>query len=141
MLKARKADAKSAGVSRRLARGAVPHKFVRSPAQRCPNRAGAPDDFVVHSLRHTMLTRLGEAGADAFTIMRIAGHSSVSVSQRYVHPTPEGLERAFEQREKLKFGEVRAGRGGSQGGGGRSAGGGHKFGHSENDSQSPNPRK
>jgi integrase len=58
-------------------------------------------DFVIHSLRHTMLTRLGEAGADAFTIMRIAGHSSVTVSQRYVYPTPEGMERAFERLEKL----------------------------------------
>jgi integrase len=29
-----------------------------------------PTDFVLHSLRHTMLRRLGEAGADAFTIMR-----------------------------------------------------------------------
>ncbi len=57
--------------------------------------------FVVHSVRHTMLTRLGEAGADAFTIMQIVGHSSVSVSQRYVHPTPEGKERAFERLEKL----------------------------------------
>ncbi len=55
----------------------------------------------MHSLRHTMLTRLGEAGADAFTIMRIAGHSSVTVSQRYVHPTPEGMERAFERLEDL----------------------------------------
>ncbi len=60
-----------------------------------------PQDFVIHSLRHTMLTRLGESGADAFTIMRIAGHSSVTVSQRYVHPTPEGMERAFERLEKL----------------------------------------
>ena len=59
------------------------------------------EDFVLYSLRHTMLTRLGEAGADAFTIMRIAGHSSVTVSQRYVHPTPEGLERAFERLENL----------------------------------------
>ncbi len=59
------------------------------------------DEFVIHSLRHTMLTRLGEAGADAFTIMRIAGHSSVTVSQRYVHPTPEALERAFERLEAL----------------------------------------
>jgi len=59
------------------------------------------EDFVIHSLRHTMLTRLGESGADAFTIMRIAGHSSVTVSQRYVHPTPEGMERAFERLEKL----------------------------------------
>ena len=48
-----------------------------------------------------MLTRLGEAGADAFTIMRIAGHSSVTISQRYVHPTPESLERAFERLENL----------------------------------------
>jgi integrase len=58
-------------------------------------------EFVVHSLRHTMLTRLGEAGADAFTIMKIAGHSSVIVSQRYVHPTPEGMERAFQRLETL----------------------------------------
>jgi integrase len=47
-----------------------------------------PVDFVLHSLRHTMLTRLGESGVDAFTIMRIAGHSSIVVSQRYIHPTP-----------------------------------------------------
>ena len=68
-------------------------------------------DFVVHSLRHTMLTRLGEAGADAFTIMKIAGHSSVTVSQRYVHPTPEGMERAFQRLEELnatKFEEAEA---------------------------------
>src|SRR5512143_1438230 len=54
-----------------------------------------PATFVVHSLRHTALTRLGESGAGAFTIMQIAGHSSVTVSQRYVHPSPESLETAF----------------------------------------------
>jgi integrase len=70
-----------------------------------------PKDFVIHSLRHTMLTRLGEAGADAFTIMRIAGHSSVTVSQPYVHPTPEGLERALERLQNLNaenFGQAQA---------------------------------
>jgi site-specific recombinase XerD len=36
-------------------------------------------EFIMHSLRHTMLTPLGEAGADAFTIMKIAGQSSVTV--------------------------------------------------------------
>lgn len=56
-----------------------------------------PKDFVIHSLRHTMLTRLGESGVDAFTIMRIAGHSSITVSQRYVHPSPEAVERAFQR--------------------------------------------
>jgi integrase len=51
--------------------------------------------FVLYSLRHTMLTRLGECGADAFAIQKIAGHSSVLISQRYVHPTPERIEGAF----------------------------------------------
>ena len=48
-----------------------------------------------------MLTRLGEAGVDAFTIMRITGHSSVTVSQKYVHPSPESIERAFAKLEAL----------------------------------------
>ena len=60
-----------------------------------------PKDFVIHSLRHTFGTRMGEAGADAFDIKRLMGHSSVTVSQRYVHPTPESLERAFERLEAL----------------------------------------
>jgi integrase len=60
-----------------------------------------PKDFVLHSLRHTMLTRLGEAGADAFTIQRIAGHSSITVSQRYVHPSEESTGRALERLDAL----------------------------------------
>jgi hypothetical protein len=44
---------------------------------------------------------LGEAGVDAFTIMRIAGHSSVTVSQKYVHPSTAAMERAFERLETL----------------------------------------
>jgi integrase len=53
--------------------------------------------FVLHSLRHTFGTRLGESGADAFAIMRLMGHSTVTVSQRYVHPSPEALELAYER--------------------------------------------
>ena len=56
-----------------------------------------PKDCVIHSLRHTFLTRFGEAGADAFTIKKVAGHSSVTISEHYIHPTPEGQERAFER--------------------------------------------
>ena len=60
-----------------------------------------PEDFVIHSLRHTFGTRMGEARADAFEIKRLMGHSSVTVSQRYVHPSPEAIERAFERLESL----------------------------------------
>lgn len=67
--------------------------------RRARTSLGLPKDFVLHSLRHTFLTRLGEAGVDAFTIMRIAGHSSVTVSQKYVHPSTEAMERAFERLE------------------------------------------
>jgi hypothetical protein len=29
--------------------------------------------------------------------MKLAGHSSLTVSQRYVHPTPESVEFAFDR--------------------------------------------
>ena len=56
---------------------------------------GESKDFVIHSLRHTALTRLGDAGVNPFVIMKIAGHSSIAVSQRYVHPSEEAMEAAF----------------------------------------------
>jgi integrase len=62
-----------------------------------------PEDFVLHSLRHTFGTRLGESGADAFTIMRLMGHSTVTVSQRYVHPSPESVELAFGRMTSLNL--------------------------------------
>jgi integrase len=58
-------------------------------------------EFVLHSLRHTYLTRLGLAGADAFTIMKLAGHSSVTVSQRYVHPTPRAMQDAVARLDNM----------------------------------------
>lgn len=64
-----------------------------------------PVEFVPHSFRHSFGTRLGEAGADAFTIMRLMGHSSVTVSQKYVHPTPEAMERALQQLDALNGGD------------------------------------
>ena len=66
---------------------------------RLRRRLNLPADFVLHSLRHTILTRLGETGVDAFTLIKIAGHSSVIVSQRYVYPSSEAMERAFERLE------------------------------------------
>jgi integrase len=45
--------------------------------------------FVLYSLRHTFLTRLGESGCDVWTLARIAGHSSIAISSRYVHPSQD----------------------------------------------------
>ncbi len=47
--------------------------------------------FVLYTLRHTFLTRLGESGCDAWTLARIAGHSSIEMSKRYVHPSGDAV--------------------------------------------------
>ena len=67
--------------------------------------------FGLYDCRHTFLTRLGEANTDPFSIQRIAGHSSIVVSQKYVHPTPERLEDAFARLEsynEMKAAEMKA---------------------------------
>jgi integrase len=52
--------------------------------------------FVPYTLRHTALTRLGErAGGNVFVLARIAGHSSIAVTQRYIHPQADAINRVF----------------------------------------------
>ncbi len=51
--------------------------------------------FQPYILRHTALTELAKAGCDTFTLARIAGHSSITITQRYVHPQADAIERAF----------------------------------------------
>src|SRR5579863_2688626 len=41
--------------------------------------------FVLYSLRHTFLTRLGASGCDVWTLMKIAGHSNIQQSMAYIH--------------------------------------------------------
>jgi integrase len=66
------------------------HEFLRAR-----RRLKLPNTCVLHSTRHTFCTRLGERGADAFAIQRLAGHSSIVISQRYVHPAAARLDAAI----------------------------------------------
>lgn len=81
----------------------APTKSGRVESIQNPHRSALRDSgvkpLVLYSLRHTCLTRLGEAGAEAFAIQKIAGHSSALISQRYVHPTPAAIENALEKFE------------------------------------------
>src|SRR5664280_688468 len=63
--------------------------------------------FVLYSLRHTFLTRLGESGCDAWTLARIAGHSSIAISSRYVHPSENAVLDAVERMRGHKIGHSR----------------------------------
>ena len=38
---------------------------------------------------------LGESGCDVWTLARIAGHSNISISQRYVHPSEDAVLNAL----------------------------------------------
>jgi integrase len=80
----------------------------KGPAQKS-NRAGqcggkkekAKENpfFQPYILRHTALTQLANSGCDVFTLAQIAGHSSTTMTQRYVHPQADAIERAFLQLE------------------------------------------
>lgn len=78
------------------------HQHVTArDAAKLEDGSGLPGVFVIHCLRHTFGTRLGETGANTFTIMKAMGHSSSKVSEKYVHPTPDFMERAFERLDSM----------------------------------------
>jgi integrase len=62
--------------------------------------------FVLYSLRHTFLTRLGESGCDAWTLARLAGHSSITISARYVHPSEDAVLNAMSRLGGHKIGHT-----------------------------------
>src|SRR3990170_3056179 len=45
--------------------------------------------FRLYDLRHTALTRMAMAGVDLPTLRELAGHATIQMTMRYVHPTPE----------------------------------------------------
>lgn len=52
--------------------------------------------FVPYVLRHTALTRFGEAaGHNIFAVAQIAGYASLTTTKRYVHPQAEAINRVF----------------------------------------------
>nr|AXL06090.1 hypothetical protein COB46_07915 [uncultured bacterium] len=53
------------------------------------------EDFHFHDLRHTFATRLGDAGASAFDIAALLGHSSINMTARHTHATEAGKRRAI----------------------------------------------
>jgi len=63
-------------------------------------KAAAVRPFVLYTLRHTFLTRLGESGCDVWTLARIAGHSTIGISARYVHPSEDAILSAMLRMDK-----------------------------------------
>jgi integrase len=78
--------------------GHVEHDSVRVQHRKALT-ASKVRPFVLYSLRHTFLTRLGQSGCDVWTLMRIAGHSSITMSARYVHPSGDAVLSAMARLE------------------------------------------
>jgi integrase len=80
---------------------------IRDAMRNASEKAGIPygqqveGGWTVHDLRRTYLTYLLQAGVDIATVRDLAGHSSVSVTSRYVHSTRDSRKNAAVAAEKL----------------------------------------
>jgi integrase len=57
--------------------------------------------FRLYDLRHTFGSRSAMAGVDLATLKELMGHSNISTTMRYVHPTPEHKREAVRKLENF----------------------------------------
>src|SRR5262245_29988622 len=55
----------------------------------------SPDFSALVSGHRKYFQSVARAGVDLFTLARIARHSSITITQRYVHPQADAIERAL----------------------------------------------
>lgn len=64
-------------------------------------RAGLdPKEVVRHTLRHTAITHLVQAGVDLPTVQRISGHKTLQMVVKYSHQNGEHIKSAMDALEK-----------------------------------------
>ena len=74
-----------------------PYTTIMASFRRALARAQIDDaDIALHTLRHTALSQMIEAGYDDYTVMEISGHSSTRILARYTHPTADRKIAALE---------------------------------------------
>lgn len=66
-----------------------PHNLER--AFRSARKAAKLLDLRFHDLRHTAASRMAQAGVEIYTIAKILGHETLSVTTRYAHHNVESL--------------------------------------------------
>ena len=59
-----------------------------------------PKQVVRHTLRHTAITHLVQAGVDLPTVQRISGHKTLQMVARYSHQNGEHIQSAMDMLEK-----------------------------------------
>ncbi len=59
-----------------------------------------PKQVVIHTLRHTAITHLVQAGVDLPTVQRISGHKTLQMVARYSHQNGEHIKSAMNKLEQ-----------------------------------------
>lgn len=81
--------------------GSGHYETIERPWRRVLQAAGLDGyEIVRHTLRHTAITHLVQAGVDLPTVMRISGHKSLQMVQRYSHQNGAHIDAAMEKLEK-----------------------------------------
>jgi site-specific recombinase XerD len=76
-------------------------KRVPEVFRRVVRNAGLDEKEVVrHTLRHTAITHLVQAGVDLPTVQRISGHKSFDMVVRYSHQNGKHIDSAMDKLEK-----------------------------------------
>jgi site-specific recombinase XerD len=74
---------------------------IEKPFRRVVKDAGLDENEVVrHTLRHTAITHLVQAGVDLPTVQRISGHTSCDMVVRYSHQNGEHIDSPMDKLEK-----------------------------------------
>lgn len=71
---------------------------IRYPFVRVVKEAGLdPKEVVRHTLRHTAISHLVQAGVDLPTVQRISGHKTLIMVSRYAHQNGEHVQAAMDK--------------------------------------------
>ena len=71
---------------------------VRKAFRRVVAAAGLdPDQILRHTLRHTAITHLVQAGVDLPTVKRISGHKTLAMVERYAHANGTHIQSAMDK--------------------------------------------
>ncbi len=68
------------------------------------NEEGKDESFVPYHLWHSALTRLAENCPNPYALAAAAGHSTISMSMKYVHPQRAEIWSAYERKTGHKIG-------------------------------------
>ncbi len=79
-------------------------QFLQNGFESACKRAGI-SNFRVHDMRHTCASWLVSAGVPLLEVKELLGHSSIEMTERYAHLSPDNLSRVASTLDRLQSGD------------------------------------